>query len=132
MELKESNHPFSKYAHYPTMKANIKQMVEDEELVVFETKKDKKAVGVISAKFERPWFVNGTCLCESFVLCLDPSFYGFGRVAGNWLKKAAKIGGASFVYVGSDISDNPKIIENIAVKKMGCRPVGKTFVYPVH
>lgn len=132
MELKSDNNPLGQFAHFPTIKANVKQMVENDEVVVFETQKDKKPVGVISARFERPWFVNGTCLCESFILCIDPKFYGFGRVATNWMKKAARSGGADFIYSSSDISKNSKMIENLAVKYSHGTPVGKTFIYPIN
>lgn len=88
-------------------------------------KVDGHLVGALAYTIETPWYSNFRCLDEMFVMCLDPNFHGFGRIALKFLKKKAMFHGCAILKTGAAMTDTPKIIENLYKRKGKC-----IFSYP--
>lgn len=115
--------PAGKFADYHSIFYSLFWLAHEQNLVVF--KKEEHVVGAVAFTVDTPWYTRYTCLEEVFVLDIDPSFYGFGRVALKFLKKTAKAYGCSLLETGASMTDEPEMLRNLYEKKGKC-----TFSYP--
>ena len=97
-------------------------------LILFKDSKGRK-VGVLAYDVVTPWYTRRTCFEELFVLGLDPSFYGFGRVALKYMKKRANDLGCSLMETGASMTDKPKMIENLYKRHGKCTFSYQNFVW---
>lgn len=99
-------------------------LADAKHLILFMDSKGRN-VGVLAFDIVTPWYTRFTCFSEIFVLGLDPSFHGFGRVALQYMKKKSKALGCSLMETGASMTDDPKMIENLYNRHGKC-----TFSYP--
>lgn len=116
--------PGKNFADFGSIYYSLYWIAEAGNLILFEDVQGRK-VGVLAFEIVTPWYTRSTCLDEIFVLGLDPSFYGFGRVAMNYMKKEAKDLGCSLMQTGASMTDNHKMIENLYKRHGHC-----AFSYP--
>lgn len=115
--------PAKHLINYRSIYLSLYWAANDHTLVVF--KVDDHIIGTLAYTIVTPWYSKHSCLEEMFVLCLEPSYYGFGRVALKFLKRAAKAYGCALMETGAAMTDQPTLLENLYTK------VGKSnFSYP--
>lgn len=125
--------PTSKYGNFGAIMVSFLMFAEDESLYEFVTDTGH-VVGLVCASVVQPWWTDKTLLEEVFVICLDPQFKGFGRVAMKFLKNKARQFGCSLMTTGNLLTDEPKKIENLYQKHGHCNFSYKNFVwlYPLN
>lgn len=74
-------------------------------------------VGVLMYDIAKPWWSDCYCLKEMFILTVDPTFKGFGRIALQRLEELAEEHGCSMIETGSAFCLEPKLITNLYMKK---------------
>ena len=116
--------PGKTFADFGSIYYSLYWIAEAGNLILFKDVQGRK-VGVLAFEIVTPWYTRFTCLDEIFVLGLDPSFYGFGRVALDFMKKTAKEIGCALMQTGASMTDNPKMIENLYKRHGHC-----AFSYP--
>lgn len=116
--------PGKTFADFGSIYYSLYWIAEAGNLILFKDVQGRK-VGVLAFEIVTPWYTRFTCLDEIFVLGLDPSFYGFGRVALDFMKKTAKDIGCALMQTGASMTDNPKMIENLYKRHGHC-----AFSYP--
>ena len=116
--------PGKTFADFGSIYYSLYWIAEAGNLILFKDVQGRK-VGVLAFEIVTPWYTRFTCLDEIFVLGLDPSFYGFGRVALDFMKKTAKDIGCALMQTGASMTDNPKMIENLYKRHGHC-----SFSYP--
>lgn len=119
----QSKKDVGKLAEYRSIFYSLCDLARDENLVVF--KDGDHIIGALAYTIEQPWYTRATCLDEVFVLQTDPNFYGFGRVALDFLKMLAKTYGCSLMETGASMTDTPEMLRNLYLKKGKC-----DFEYP--
>ena len=116
--------PGAKFADWESIYYTLYWLADANHLILFKTTEGHN-VGVLAFGVVTPWYTRFTCFEELFVLGLDPSFYGFGRVALKYMKKRAKGLGCALMETGSSMTDTPKMIENLYKRHGKC-----DFTYP--
>lgn len=116
--------PGKTFADFGSIYYSLYWIAEAGNLILFKDVQGRK-VGVLAFEIVTPWYTRFTCLDEIFVLGLDPSFYGFGREALDFMKKTAKAIGCALMQTGASMTDNPKMIENLYKRHGHC-----AFSYP--
>lgn len=107
------------------VKESVAAMAYGEQLWVCKSKDTNHILGAVAFSVVKPWWSNKTCLDELFVLRLDESCFGFGRMACDFMKKKAKAYGCSFMETGVSITDNPGAMRNTYERYGEC-----SFSYP--
>lgn len=120
--------PGAAYADFTTIYNSLIDMSYTAGLWVFETNAGH-VVGAVAISVEKPWYTQKTCLEEVFVLCLDPEFHGFGRVALKFLKNKARALGCGLLLTGDALSDDQRMIENLYQRHGHCNFTYKNFVW---
>lgn len=115
--------PARKLADYHSIFYTLFWLAHSHNLVIF--RKGEHTVGALAYTIDTPWYTRYTCLEEVFVLELDPSFYGFGRVALKFFKETAKAYGCSLLETGASMTDKPEMLRNLYERKGKC-----SFSYP--
>lgn len=116
--------PGKTFAEYGSIYYSLYWIAEARHLILFKDTNGHK-VGVLAFDIVTPWYTRRTCFEELFVLGLDPTFHGFGRVAVKYMLKRAKDLGCSIMETGASMTDNPKMIENLYKRHGKC-----DFTYP--
>ena len=116
--------PAWKIADFRSIVYSLYWLADAGHLVLFKDSNDKM-IGVLAYDIESPWYSKFTCFEEIFVLGLDPSFVGFGRIALKWMKKKAKDSGCALFETGASMTDSPELLENLYKRHGRC-----TFSYP--
>lgn len=116
--------PGKKVADLGAIYYSLYWLAEAKHLILFRDTKGHN-VGVLAFDIVTPWYTRYTCFSELFVLCLDPAFHGFGRVALRYMKKRAKGLGCALMETGASMTDEPKMIENLYKRHGKC-----DFTYP--
>ena len=116
--------PGAKFADWESIYYTLYWMADANHLILFKTPEGHN-VGVLAFGVVTPWYTHFTCFEELFVLGLDPSFYGFGRVALKYMKKRAKVLGCALMETGASMTDKPKMLENLYKRHGKC-----DFTYP--
>lgn len=113
------------YASFKSINNAVLLMSYAESLWICKRKSDGAFIGVVAFEIDRPWWSDKTCLEEIFVIQINPSFYGFGRLALNFMKTKAKAYGCALMETGASMTDKPELLESLYHKKGKC-----TFTYP--
>lgn len=116
--------PGKTFADLGAIYYNLYWLADAKHLILFRTPEGHN-VGVLAFDIVTPWYTRYTCLSEMFVLALDPTFHGFGRVAMDYMLKRAKGLGCSLMETGAAMTDKPKMIENLYKRHGHC-----AFTYP--
>lgn len=116
--------PAWKMADYHSIYYSLYWLADAGHLVLFKDANDS-FIGVLAYDVASPWYTKYTCFEEIFVLSLDPSFHGFGRIALKWMKKKAKEIGCALLETGASMTDKPELLENLYKRHGKC-----TFSYP--
>lgn len=116
--------PGKTFADFGSIYNSLYWVAEAKHLILFKDTNGRN-VGVLAFDIVTPWYTKATCFEELFVLGLDPSFHGFGRVALDYMLKRAKGLGCSLMETGASMTDNPKMIENLYNRHGHC-----AFSYP--
>lgn len=116
--------PGKTFANFWAIYNSLYWVAEAKHLILFKDTNGRN-VGVLAFDIVTPWYTKATCFEELFVLGLDPSFHGFGRVALDYMLKRAKGLGCSLMETGASMTDNPKMIENLYKRHGHC-----AFSYP--
>lgn len=116
--------PGKTFADFSAIHFNLYWVASAKHLILFKDTNGRN-VGVLAFDIVTPWYTKATCFEELFVLGLDPSFHGFGRVALDYMLKRAKGLGCSIMETGASMTDNPKMIENLYKRHGHC-----AFSYP--
>lgn len=116
--------PGKNFAEFGAIFYSLYWIAEARHLILFKDSKGRK-VGVLAYDVVTPWYTRRTCFEELFVLGLDSTFHGFGRVAMYYMRQKAKELGCSLMETGASMTDNPKMIENLYKRHGKC-----TFSYP--
>lgn len=85
-------------------------------------------IGILAFDVGSVWWANLITLEEDLVLCVSPTFKGFGRIAVDKLKELAKEYKAQLIVSGSIFQENPAIIANL-YKKKGFKQSCPVFVW---
>lgn len=120
--------PGKTYAHLGSIYDNLYLLAKANHLILFRNTRGRN-IGVLAFDIGIPWYTHYTCFSEVFVLGLDPSFYGFGRVALQYMKKKAKDLGCSLMETGASMTDDPKMIENLYKRHGKCNFMYSCFVW---
>lgn len=115
--------PAKHVVNYRSIYLSLYWAANDHTLVVF--KVDDHIIGTLAYTIITPWYTHHRCLEEMFVLCLEPSYHGFGRVALKFLKRAAMCLGCAIMETGASMTDQPEVLRNLYTKVGKC-----TFNYP--
>ena len=116
--------PGNSFAEFGAIFYSLYWIAEARHLILFKDSKGRN-VGVLAYDVVTPWYTRRTCFEELFVLGLDPTFHGFGRVAMYYMMQKAKEIGCSLMETGASMTDNTKMIENLYKRHGKC-----TFSYP--
>lgn len=116
--------PGKTFADFGSIYYSLYWLAEAKHLILFRDTKGHN-VGVLAFDILTPWYTHYTCFSELFVLCLDPAFHGFGRIALRYMKKRAASLGCALMETGASMTDDPKMIENLYKRHGKC-----TFSYP--
>lgn len=116
--------PGKSFAEFGAIYYSLYWIAEDRHLILFKDTNGRN-VGVLAFDIVTPWYTRRTCFEELFVLGLDPSFHGFGRVALKYMKKRANDLGCALMETGASMTDKPKMIENLYKRHGKC-----DFTYP--
>lgn len=116
--------PGKSLAEFEAIYYSLYWVADARHLILFKDTNGRK-VGVLAFDIITPWYTRRTCFEELFVLELDPTFHGFGRVALDYMLKRADGLGCSLMETGASMTDNPKMIENLYKRHGHC-----AFSYP--
>lgn len=116
--------PGKSFANMEAIYKTLYWLADAKHLILFKDTNGRN-VGVLAFDIVTPWYSTKTCLDEVFVLALDPSFHGFGRVAMEYLKSKAKACGCALMVTGASMTDDPKMVENLYKRHGKC-----SFSYP--
>jgi len=121
-----SGHPLGVVVFPPNVLPFLTALNEAGQLQGFTSRTTGELIGIIGYSFEPVWWTNGECcLKEQMVVCVDPECHGFGRVALAWLEVQAEVNNCGIIETGSAFSENPRLLENLYVRKGGYQ-----FSYP--
>lgn len=76
-------------------------------------------VGYVGYTIENPWWMSQEVFRELFVLCVSPSFHGFGRVAAKWMEETAKLNHIPLLETAAALPEDPQLAKNLYMKKQG-------------
>ena len=120
--------PGNSFAEFGAIFYSLYWIAEARHLILFKDSKGRN-VGVLAYDVVTPWYTRRTCFEELFVLGLDPTFHGFGRVAMYYMRQKAKELGCSLMETGASMTDKPKMIENLYKRHGKCTFSYKNFVW---
>lgn len=74
-------------------------------------------VGYVGYTIENPWWMTEEVFKELFVLCVDSTFHGFGRVAAKWMEETAKLNHIHIIETAAALPEDPQMVRNLYMKK---------------
>jgi hypothetical protein len=119
MQLMQSfNHPFKDLVDLNSPWDLMMLLDENEGLEVFLDSSGEPIGAIGFSKMPLWWAKEGSSvLMEEFVVSLNDSYVGFGRIAVRRLEELAKIHDCALIMSGNLLGTSPKQTENLYMKK---------------
>lgn len=120
-KMMEAGHPFKAIVDPLSSIRYIKALNEAQGVNVYVSVKTGKPVGAVGFSVVPVWWSKGNkpLLVEEFVISLDNSIQGFGRLAVKRLEYIASLFDCQLIMSGNLLGTTQKQTENLYMKKSG-------------
>lgn len=122
LEMKANGHPFRGLVNtdlYNVLHRLSAFKVAGGKILVFVQEQTREFAGALGYSILPVWWAKegaNIALVEEFVVGVYP---GFGRIAGEFMKEHQKELGCSLIVSGNLLGRNPKMTENLYMRKLG-------------